>query len=387
MYDLIIKGGRVIDPAQNLDAKLDIGVNGDKITALIKDIPAKESSKVIDASGSIVTPGLIDLHCHVDDGVIRNGAEVDIAGVRQGVTTVVDAGSAGEANFPALPKYVIAKARTSVFCFLHISSLGQSLQPEPSEMREINPEATASVIKAYPELIKGVKLRLVGSLIAQKGLEIFKTAKNVAKYLKLPIMVHIGDALNLVPPALTRKVLPLMEKGDILSHVFTAKQGSAMLPDGTFIPELKEAMERGVIFDIAHGRNNFSYEVARQAMAQGIMPTTISSDVTSLSLTGPVYGLTVTMSKFLALGLDLKQVITMTTINPARGINEADKIGSLKPDMTADVSILELQSGKWKLIDAEKQVLETTELLVPKLTIKAGRVALPRLVALPERVG
>ncbi|MFH0847825.1 MAG: amidohydrolase/deacetylase family metallohydrolase [Chloroflexota bacterium] len=385
MYDLLIKGGRLIDPAQNLDGKMDIGINKDKITALAKDIPAGQSAKVIDASGSIVTPGLIDFHCHVYDGVIRNGAEIDTAGVRQGVTTLLDAGSAGEANFPAFPKYLIPRACTSVFCFLHISSLGQSLQPEPYDMREIDPELTSKMISAYPDLIKGVKLRLVGGLIARNGLEIFKTAKRVAKDLKLPVMIHIGDPLNLAPPALTREVLTLMEKGDILTHVFSAKQGS-VFTDGVFVPEFKEAMARGVIFDVAHGRNNCSFEVARRGMSQGIMPTTISSDVTCASLTGPTYGLTATMSKFLALGLDLRQVITMTTINPARLLGIADKVGSLRPGMTADVSILNLETGKWKLIDAEKQVLEATRLFVPKLTIKTGKVVLPRLVALPERV-
>lgn len=385
MYDLLVKGGRVVDPAQNIDSRMDIAVAGGKIVSVSKDISANDGKKVIDASGKIVTPGLIDMHCHVYDGVCKNGAPVDTAGVRQGVTTVVDAGSAGQANFAAFPKFIIPKARTTVYCFLHIGSTGLALQPELKGPWEVDPAETAAVVKAYPGLIKGIKIRLVGAYVATNGLELFKTAKKVAKDCGLPIMVHIGDNENLVPASLTREFLPLMEKGDILSHGFTAKQGSTMRPDGSFIPEFKAALKRGMVFDIAHGRFNMSYEVARRGMAQGIMPDTISSDLTSLSLSATVYGLTATMSKFLGLGLTLNQVVAMTTINPAKAIGIADRKGSLKPGMDADVSILELVPGKWLLPDAEKQILTATQLIMPKLTVKAGKVVLPKLVALPEQ--
>ena len=386
MYDVLIKGGRVIDPSQRLDGKMDIGINGTKVASVAKNIAGSLGKKVLDAGGKIVTPGLIDVHCHVCHATISNGAPVDMAGVRQGVTTVVDAGSAGEALFEAFPKYLVPQARTTVYCFLHICSLGLAFNPELRDMWEINAKATEEKIKAHPGLIKGVKLRLVGPLVAEKGMEILKTAKQVAKNSKLPLMIHIGDMYKLVDPAFTRKALPVLEKGDVLSHIYTAQQGSPLLASGRFIPEYKEARDRGVIFDIAQGRYNFSFNVARRAMASGIMPYTISSDLTLPSMTWLVFGLPVIMSKMLALGLTLKDVITMTTVNPAKVIGIADRKGSLKPGMDADVSILELKTGKWKLEDCEKQVIEGKELITPVLTVKAGKVVLPKIVARPEQM-
>jgi dihydroorotase len=186
-------------------------------------------------------------------------------------------------------------------------------------------------------------------------------------------MVHIGDAEKQVPPALTQEILPLLEPGDILSHVYTAKPGSVLRPDGTVLPELREAAERGVVLDIAHGRLNFSYEVARKCIKQGILPTTISTDLSALTLKHVVYGLTVTISKLLALGLDLKQVIEMSTINPARAIKEEARMGSLKAGTDADVSILELLSGTWKLQDAEQETIEVTRLISPVMAIRSGQ--------------
>jgi len=374
MYDLLIKGGRVIDPAQNIDDKLDIAISGDKIATVAKDIPSQESQRVVDARDKIVTPGLIDLHCHVYDSILNIGVEPDDAGVKQGVTTVVDGGSAGQATFGGFPKYVIPASRTTVFCFLHLGSLGLSITPELKDWEEIDLDAITATIESNRNIIKGIKLRLVGNLVASAGVEVVKTAKKTAKKFGLPIMVHIGDIDKQVSPTLTQEFLPLMEPGDILSHVFTAKPGKILRPDGTVLPELREAMERGVVLDVANGRYNYSLEVAQKSMAQGILPTTLSTDLTLPSLTGPVYGLTVTMSKFMTLGLDLKQIIEMTTINPARAINAEDRIGSLKPGMDADVSILELLSGTWGLEDSEQEIIEATTLIAPSITIKSGQL-------------
>ena len=387
MYDVLIKGGRVIDPAQGLDSQMDVAVSGDKIALVTEQIPATECRKVIDAAGKIVTPGLIDLHCHCYDGGIPDGLLPDDAGVKQGVTTVVDAGSAGQATFGGLPKYVIPAARTTVFCFLHLGSQGLSIMPEIRDWQEIDLAATETVIGAYPGLIKGVKLRLVGNTVANAGTRVVEMAKETAGKFGLPIMIHIGDTKRQVSPTLTREFLPLMEKGDILSHVFTGNMGSILLEDGSVMPELRAAAERGVVMDIANGRSNLSFEVARQGMAQGIMPTTLSTDVTSASLTALVYGLTVTMSKFLALGLDIKQIIEMTTVNSARALRIEDRKGSLKPGMDADISVLEILSGNWELADSVPEMLRVTELVSPVLVVKAGQVILSAPVAQPPRIG
>ncbi len=386
MYDVLVKGGRVIDPAQGLDGWWDVAVSRDKIALVAEEIPAAESRKVVDATGKVVTPGLIDFHCHCYDGGVPEGLEPDDAGVRQGVTTVVDAGSAGQAIFGGLPKYVIPASRTEVYCFLHLGSQGLSIMPEIRDWEEIDLEATAAVIGAHPGLIKGVKLRLVGNVVASAGARVVEMAKETAGKFGLPIMIHIGDLKKQVSPTLTRDFLPLMEAGDILSHVFTGNMGNILLEDGSVMPELRAAAERGVVLDIANGRYNLSFDVARKGMAQGIMPTTLSTDVVKPSLTSLVYGLTVTMSKFLALGLDIPQMVAMTTINSARALRIEDRKGSLKPGMDADISVLEVLSGAWELADSLPEALKVTEMISPVLAVKAGEVIPAEPAARPPQV-
>jgi dihydroorotase len=384
MYDLIVKGGRVIDPAQNIDAVMDVAVAGGKIAKVAANIPSSEAGKVVDAAGKLVTPGLIDLHTHVYDGVLDIGANPDDAGVNQGVTTVVDCGSAGYATFGGFPKYVIPAARTTIYCLLHIGSFGISAMPELCHPDEINVANTEATISAYPGLIRGVKLRLVGKLVASQGVEVVKLAKKTAKRFNLPLMVHIGDVNKWVSPTLTKEFLPLMEEGDILSHIYTGQLGGVLGEDGKVIPEYTQAGKRGVVMDVAHGRSNFTYAVARKMMAQGYYPTTLSTDVTRPSITGPVYGLTVTMSKFLALGIPLEKIIPMVTINPAGAVRIADRKGSLKPGTDADISVLGVKSGKWRLLDCNQAILDVEKLITPFMTVGAGKLIPPKPVAQPE---
>jgi dihydroorotase len=385
MYDLLIKGGRVIDPAQNLDGALDVAINGDRVAAVSKDISPQEGKQVIDAKGKIVTPGLIDMHVHCFDGILKIALEPDIAGVKHAVTTVVDCGSAGHATFAAFTKHILPTARTSVFCFLHLCSFGLIPEPELKDWDEVDLDAMAETIGANKGIIKGVKLRLVGKLVTSAGIDVIKAAKKIAGQFGLPIMVHFGDVDKQVPAILTPECLSLMEAGDILAHVYSGNQGGVLRPDGTISPELKIAMERGVVMDPANGRNNFSFAVARKCMAEGILPTVIGTDLNHRCLKDRTYSLPVNMSRFMALGLDLNQVVAMTTINAARAIREEDKIGSLKPGMTADVSILELQSGAWTLIDAPGETLEIDKLLMPIAAIKSGKAIQAEPVALPPK--
>ncbi|HEY50663.1 MAG TPA: amidohydrolase/deacetylase family metallohydrolase [Dehalococcoidia bacterium] len=383
MYDIVIKGGRVIDPAQNIDDTLDVAINGDKIAAVNKDISPQEGQQLVDAKGKIVTPGLIDMHVHVFDGIMKIAIEPDVAGVKHAGTTVVDGGSSGHTTFAAFPKHILPTARTKVFCFLHLCSLGLIPEPELKDWDEVDLDAMAATIEANKNIIKGVKLRLVGKLVTSAGIEVVKTAKKIAGQFGLPIMIHIGDTDKQVPATLTPECLSVMESGDILAHVYTGNQGSVLRPDGTIVPELKAAVERGVILDPATGRNNFSFNVARRCLAQGILPTVIGTDLNHRCLKDRTFSLPVNMSKFMALGLDLKQVIAMTTVNTACAIHEEDKIGSLKPGMAADVSILELKSGAWTLIDSPGETMKTDKLLMPVTAIKGGKVIPAEPVALP----
>jgi dihydroorotase len=376
MYDLLIRGGRVIDPAQDIDSHLDIAIDGDKITAIGANIPFQQGRRVIDITGKIVTPGLIDMHCHVYAGIHKDSTEPDSAGVKQGVTTVVDGGSAGQAIFTGFPKYIIPSARTNVVCFLNLSSIGQALFPVPElkDWSEIDADAIVSAVDSNRAVIRGLKLRLVGNLVASEGVKVWEEAKKVAKQCGLPIMVHLGDNEKKISPEITRQILTRMEPGDIISHFLTPRHGGCLFPDGSFYAELRGAMERGVVLDTADGKKNVSFRIARKGMAQGILPTTISTDLVKMSLNGPTYGLTVSMSKFMALGLDLKSVIQMATINPARAIGLDNRLGSIKLGMDADLSILEMKSGCWELVDAEEEKIKAVKLLVPYGAIKSGEI-------------
>ncbi|MFH1485133.1 MAG: amidohydrolase/deacetylase family metallohydrolase [Chloroflexota bacterium] len=384
MYDLLITGGRVIDPAQGIDAALDIAVSGGRIEKVAEGISSDQCRQVVDAKDKIVTPGLIDIHTHVYDGVNKISTDPDTAGVTAGVTTVVDAGSSGQATFGAFPKYVIPSFRTRVFCFLNLSSTGLSLIPEIRDWGDIDVDAATAVIASNSDLIKGIKVRMVGKGIAKIGVEGVKAAQNVAKQFALPIMVHIGDIEKAVPESLVKEVVTLMEPGDILSHVFTPQHGSLFRGDGTMLSELREAMERGVVLDVANGRFNFSFSVARGGLAQGVLPTTISSDLTMSNMKDSVFSLTVTMSKFLALGLGLGQLIEMTTVNPARALKAEVSLGSLKPGGIADISILELVSGKWRLPDSKGESLVVDTLITPRMTVKSGNLIMAQPAAQPK---
>lgn len=376
MDDLLVRQGRIIDPAQGVDRVADIAVCQGRIAAIGEGLRREEAAQVVAAQGKLVVPGLIDLHTHVYDAVTRLGLAPDRAGVSSGVTTVADAGSAGPATFSGMVKFVLPQNRTTVFCFLHICRTGLCYTPEIRDWHDIDHEDTVATARAHPGLVKGIKVWVVEPAVGNMGLDLVKIAKRVAKDAGLPLMVHIGDPRGMEARSLTRELLPLLDRGDILSHCFTGKVGQALQANGAVMPELREAAGRGVILDIAHGMNNFSFEVARRALDQGILPHTISTDLTTMNIGGPVFSLPHTMAKFMALGFSLKQVVEMATLNPARALREDERLGGLKVGMTADISILELKEGDWEFRDSENQSLRGRWLLSPAIVVKGG-VPLP----------
>ena len=378
-YELLIKGGEVIDPAQGIHDQLDIGISQRKIAALTSKIAATEAGRVINATGKIVTPGLIDIHTHIAVGVTRIGVTPDEAGVLSGVTTACDAGSTGYANFSAFKRFIIPQARTDVFCFLHLCPTGLTITPELWGWHGIDPQAMLSTIEENRDIIKGIKLRAIATVAENLGLEAVRVAKRVATEAGLPLLTHIGIDLSEEAKmadkvdAFTRELLPLLDNGDILSHVFTWKAGGIIRQDGSVLSEFREAIERGVVLDVACGMTNFSFEIAEKGLEQGILPDTLSTDITSSNINGPVFSLVVTMSKFFALGLTLEQVIRMTTINPARALGEERHRGSLRIGMPADISIMEMTEGDFLFSDGKGgNTLQGKLLLVPKLTLKSG---------------
>ncbi|MFC2001976.1 amidohydrolase/deacetylase family metallohydrolase [Chloroflexota bacterium] len=378
MYELLLKGGEVIDPAQGIHDQKDVAISGGKIAAVSGDIKPSEAKRIIDIGGKIVTPGLIDIHAHVDGGIRANGLAPDEAGVFSGVTTVCDAGSTGYANFTGFRKFVISEAQTEVFCFLHMGNTGLAVAPEIWSWRNINPKAMLSVIAENRDIIKGIKIRALKDVIANLGVEAIKATKKVASEAKLPIMIHLGIDIGDTVPAdkmstFTREMLCLLDRGDILTHIFTWKPGGVISPDGSVVPELREAIQRGVVIDVAPDRVNWSFDIAKKGLEQGILPTTISTDISEKSLNSLVFSLPAIMSRFLALGLSLDQVVAMTTINSARVLGEEQRKGSLGVGMPADVSILELIEGDFVFADGIPGKTSNGKLLlVPRLTIKSG---------------
>ncbi|MBI2908409.1 MAG: amidohydrolase/deacetylase family metallohydrolase [Chloroflexi bacterium] len=385
MYDLIIKGGEVIDPAQGIHDVLDVAVLGGRIEKVGKDLDASQAREVMDAGGQIVSPGLIDLHTHVFDKVTALGVNPDAVGVNCGVTTVVDAGSAGYANFGGFSAFVASQALTTTFCFLNVASTGLCLLPEVSDWSDLDIEGTIRVAKESGNLVKGIKLRLVGPLMTESGLEIFQRALTVAEATRLPLMIHIGDlgADYGERRALTRQVLGLLRKGDILTHPFGAKPGRVIEANGEVLGEFKSAVQRGILVDVGHGNGGFSFEIARMGLARGVLPFTISSDVSALVIESRVYNLPVTMSKFLNLGLALEQVIEMTTANPALALGMSDSLGSLKPGMPADITVAGLVQADWEFQDSAGVPLQGNVMFAPVATVKGGRAIPADLLRLP----
>jgi dihydroorotase len=392
MYDLLLKGGAVIDPAQDLRGALDIAVQDGKIASVAANIPASEARRVIHVPGKTVTPGLIDLHTHVFDGVAANGVHPDIAGVHAGVTTVVDAGSSGCATFSAFPRHILPRCETEVIPLLHICQTGLATNPDIIAESSIDLESTLKVAREHKGLIKGIKARMVSPALEIFGMEMPRLAKRAARESGVPLMVHIGDTTKRYDPNVIRELLPLLEPGDIVTHLFTANPGGVLDTNGKLVPEAKELAARGVWLDTAHGRMNFGFNVGRRVLDQGLTPHCISTDLTIPGRANTVHSMVEIMARFLGMGFTLEQVIAMSTVNPARAIGEVDRLGSLAVGRQADISVLEVRDGRWVVYDTLRDSMKIDKTIVPVLTLKRGRVFEPEWGPHPwgwepERVG
>ncbi len=392
MYDLVLKGGVVIDPARDLSGALDVAVQDGKIAAVAANIPASEARRVIHVPGKTVTPGLIDLHTHVFDGVAANGVNPDIAGVHAGVTTVVDAGSSGCATFSAFPRHILPKCETEVIPLLHICQTGLATNPDIIAESSIDLESTLKIAREHKGLIKGIKARMVSPALEIFGMEMPRLAKRAARESGLPLMVHIGDTTKRYDPNVIRELLPLLEPGDIVTHLFTANPGGVLDTNGKLVPEAKELAARGVWLDTAHGRMNFGFNVGRRVLDQGLTPHCISTDLTIPGRANTVHSMVEIMARFLGMGFTLEQVVAMSTVNPARAIGEVNRLGSLAVGRQADISVLEVRDGRWVVYDTLRDSMKIDKTVVPVLTVKRGRVFEPEWGPHPwgwepERVG
>jgi len=392
MYDLLLKGGVVIDPAQDMRGAFDVAVQDGRIARVAASIPPSEARRVIHVPGKTVTAGLIDLHTHVFDGVAANGVHPDLAGVHAGVTTVVDAGSAGCATFSAFPRHILPKCETEVIPLLHICQTGLATNPDIIAESSIDLESTLRVAREHKGLIKGIKARMVSPALEIFGMEMPRLAKRAARESGVPLMVHIGDTTKRYDPNVIRELLPLLEPGDIVTHLFTANPGGVLDTNGKLVPEAKELAARGVWLDTAHGRMNFGFNVGRRVLDQGLIPHCISTDLTIPGRANTVHSMVEIMARFLGMGFTLEQVIAMSTANPARAIGEANRLGSLAVGRQADISVLEVRDGRWVVYDTLRDSMKIDKTVVPVLTVKRGRVFEPEWGPHPwgwepERVG
>ncbi|PYV40390.1 MAG: amidohydrolase/deacetylase family metallohydrolase [Acidobacteria bacterium] len=323
----------------------------------------------------MVTPGLIDIHVHVYDGVAPLGIPADPTCVAKGVTTVVDAGSAGAHTFPGFRKYVINVVDTRVYALLNISVVGQSTLStdnpygELLDLRYANPKLAIRTIENNRDVILGVKIRLTRNIAGDHDLAALKLAREAADAVQLPLMVHIGGSYSPL-----KDILALLKKGDVITHSFRGGEGGILDDNGRILPEVRSAVARGVRLDIGHGAGSFSFDTAEKALRQDLLPGTISSDVHQFNINGPVFDLATTLSKFLHLGLTLEQVIERSATNPAHTFGFPKGLGTLREGAEADVAVFTLAEGDFEFVDALQQRRIGHRKLLPVATVKAGKI-------------
>jgi dihydroorotase len=378
-FDLLIKGGEVLDPSQNLRGRRDIGIRWGVIEAVEPDIPADRALKVLSVGGKLVTPGLVDLHSHVYPYGSAMGIPADELLTFQGTTTMVSAGDAGANNFAAFRRYVVGQTRTRLYAFVHIANMGLTPFPVP-ELYNIDyavVDACAKTVAENSDIAIGVKVRMSENVIAKNGAEPLRRSIEAAAMAGggARVMCHIGGVET---PKLMSDILDMLRPGDILTHAYSGLPNNAgaftnIVQDGRLLPAASAAKQRGVVFDVAHGGGSFDYTVAEAAIQAGATPDTISSDihVVSGNTAGMPY-LTWVMSKFLNMGFTLEQVVAMATVNPARIINRLPKLGTLQVGAPGDVSVMDLVEGPVEFVDTRDNKRQGKVQLRPANVVLAG---------------
>lgn len=397
--DLLLRGGRIIDPAAGRDEQADIAVAGDRIVAIERSIPGAAASRVLDMSGKLVLPGMIDTHAHVYQHVTgRFGLAPDLVGVRSGATTVVDQGGPSCMTIPGFRKFIVEPARTRVLCFISeylVGGLEGHLYPDLYGPWGVNVEATIRAGRANADIVKGVKAHAEIGGASRWGLDVMKLGKQIARGIGVPLYIHLGqlwptkDNAVVNADALIEELVPLMDPGDVLAHPFTRHPGGFVSSrTGEVHPVVWAALERGVTVDVGHG-SHFSFAMARKVLEAGIKPFTLGADMHGYNVRvpdskdedgkqeNPFFGvapfcLTHAMTELLALGMKLPDIVAMVTKNPATMLGLSDEIGTLAPGRIADISVLELRKGRFTLSDNSGAKVETGEMLVPVQTVRAG---------------
>jgi len=374
MYDLLITGGTVIDPASGLHGPADVAITSGKIAAVGPDLGRQSGSakQTIDATGLLVTPGLIDLHAHIYPGCTPLSVDPDPLAARSGTTTMVDCGSVGAATFAGFRRFIVEPSRCRVLAFVNISIIGLVAMPECGYGRFVDSNAAHKCIEDNLDLVVGVKVRGSRNALGEDNtIQPVWMAVAAAAAAEVPVIMHLGD-----PPPTLEQGLEVLRPGDIVTHAFKGQPVTRLVDRHMRVkPQVHAAREKGIKFDIGHGSGSFSWEVSHALAEQGFWPDTISTDVHTSSIKAPIsIDMPNAMSKLLHLGMDLDAVIRASTHEAARSIGWEDRIGALKPGMEGDVAILALEEGNFPLTDSYRNTEHATKRLVARHAIKCGQL-------------
>ena len=376
-YDLVLTNGRVIDPSQGLDAVVDVAFRNRQVAAIGENL-ASSAAAVQDVSGKLVTPGLIDLHTHVYWGGTSLGVDPEAYARQTAVTTCVDTGSAGPGNFPGFRKHVIEPSAIRILVYLHVSFAGiYAFSPrisvgEGHDQRLLAARDAAEVADANRDVIIGIKVRIGRNASGPSGIAPLDVALDVGDQTGLPVMVHIDE-----PPPTYGEVVDRLRPGDVLTHAFRPFPNAPVSGDGKIRPEAIAARERGVIFDIGHGMGSFGWKSGRAMLAQGFQPDVISSDVHAMSIHGPAFDQVTTLSKFLALGMPLSDIVAASTVNAAKALRRPE-LGTLKVGAVGDASVLSIREGAFPLVDAIGETVTASERIFAEGMVVGGNWWHPR---------
>ncbi len=372
-YDLILSGGRVIDPSQSIDGVMDVAFTGGKVAAVGRDLKAGPGTEVRDVSGFIVSPGLIDLHTHVYWGGTSLGIDAEDFCRTSGVTTSVDTGSAGPGNFAGFRRHVIERSEVRILAYLHVSFAGiyafskTHMIGESKSMEMMAPREAVAVADANRDCIVGIKVRVGLHASGDQGTAPLNVALQVADEVGMPLMCHIDH-----PPPSYEEVIGMLRPGDVLTHAFRPFPNAPVTAQGKVKAAVLAARQKGVLFDIGHGKGSFAFSTARAMLANGFMPDTISSDVHQLCIDGPAYDQVTTMSKFLCMGVPLGEVIKQSTVNAAMALRRPE-LGSLKPGSAGDATLLSVREGEFDYEDVLGEHMIGRQRIFAEATVVAGR--------------
>jgi dihydroorotase len=396
--DLLLRGGRVIDPAAGRNGIADVAIANGKILAVEDHIPAEAAREVIDVTGKLVIPGMIDTHGHVYEGVTgKFGLAPDMVGIQSAVTTVIDQGGPSCMTFGGFRKFIVEPSETRVLAFISaylVGGLEGHLYPELYGPGGVNIDHTVRVARENPDLVKGIKAHAETGGVSRWGLDVIRLGKEISRQADLPLYIHLGQLWPIEPGAevdadeVVRALVPLMDKGDIMAHPFTRHPGGFISEEtGEVHPVVWAALEKGVTFDVGHG-SHFSFDMARKVLAAGIKPHTLGADMHGYNVrvpntndgarsANPFFGvapfsLTHAMTELLTLGLSLSDIVATVSSNPAAMIRMQDSLGTLQPGRDADVSVLEVLKGKFELQDNSGARVTADEMIVPRFALKSG---------------